>query len=184
MCPLLGTWPATQACALDWELNQWPFDLQASTQSTEPHQPGWKVTFSMLVWIKTSPCTLSKKIWLFSNKKLEIYWNYQIWNAKLIYIYFFNNILTLLRCLSWLEHLPTHQKVAGLILGQGTDVGCGFNPRSGPVQEATDQCFSLTTMFLSVFLSLPYSLSKISEYISLGGNKKIKSISLDEDLKN
>ena len=24
----------------DWELNQWPFDPQASTQSTEPHQPG------------------------------------------------------------------------------------------------------------------------------------------------
>ena len=24
-CPLLGTWPATQACALDWESNQRPF---------------------------------------------------------------------------------------------------------------------------------------------------------------
>ena len=24
----------------DWELNQWPFGSQASTQSTEPHQPG------------------------------------------------------------------------------------------------------------------------------------------------
>ena len=39
-CPLLGTWPATQACALDWELNWWPFGPQASAQSTEPHQPG------------------------------------------------------------------------------------------------------------------------------------------------
>ena len=38
--PLLGTWPATQACALDWESNQRPFSLQAGTQSTEPHQPG------------------------------------------------------------------------------------------------------------------------------------------------
>ena len=46
--PLLGTWPATQACA-DRESNQWPFDqelnwhpfgLQVDTQSTEPHQPG------------------------------------------------------------------------------------------------------------------------------------------------
>ena len=37
---LLGTWPATQACALDWESNPWPFGSQASTQSTEPHQPG------------------------------------------------------------------------------------------------------------------------------------------------
>ena len=24
----------------DWETNRWPFGLQASTQSTEPHQPG------------------------------------------------------------------------------------------------------------------------------------------------
>ena len=37
-CPLLGTWPTTQASALDWESNQRLFDLQAGTQSTEPHQ--------------------------------------------------------------------------------------------------------------------------------------------------
>ena len=24
----------------DWESNQWPFDSQAGTQSTKPHQPG------------------------------------------------------------------------------------------------------------------------------------------------
>ena len=35
--PLLGTWPATQTCALTG--NQ-TFDSQASTQSIEPHQPG------------------------------------------------------------------------------------------------------------------------------------------------
>ena len=40
ICPLLETWPSTQAWALDWESNQRPFGLQASTQSTEPHQPG------------------------------------------------------------------------------------------------------------------------------------------------
>ena len=40
VCPLLGTWPTTQACALDWELNWQPFRSQAGTQSTEPHQPG------------------------------------------------------------------------------------------------------------------------------------------------
>ena len=39
-CPLLGTWPATQACALDWESNCQPFGFQAHTQSTELHQPG------------------------------------------------------------------------------------------------------------------------------------------------
>ena len=29
----------------DWESNQRPFGLQASTQSTEPHQPGQKYEF-------------------------------------------------------------------------------------------------------------------------------------------
>ena len=38
--PTKGTWPATQAGALDWELNWRPFGSQASTQSTKPHQPG------------------------------------------------------------------------------------------------------------------------------------------------
>ena len=27
----------------DWELNRWPFGSQASTQSTEPHQPGQNI---------------------------------------------------------------------------------------------------------------------------------------------
>ena len=35
--PLRGTWPTTQACALTGnQTSEWPFDLQASTQSTEP----------------------------------------------------------------------------------------------------------------------------------------------------
>ena len=41
--PLLRTWPATQACALDWESNRQPFGSQACTQSTKPHQPGLNV---------------------------------------------------------------------------------------------------------------------------------------------
>ena len=40
--PLLETWPATQACALMGGSNWWPFGLQASTQPTEPLQPGQK----------------------------------------------------------------------------------------------------------------------------------------------
>ena len=36
----LGTWPATQACALDWELNHRPVGSQAGAQSTDPHHPG------------------------------------------------------------------------------------------------------------------------------------------------
>ena len=39
-CPLLGTWPATQSCALDWESNWQLLGLQACAQSTELHQPG------------------------------------------------------------------------------------------------------------------------------------------------
>ena len=38
--PLLGTWPATQACALTGNRTSEPFGSQANTQSTEPHQPG------------------------------------------------------------------------------------------------------------------------------------------------
>ena len=43
--PQLGTWPANQACALDWESNQRPFGSQAGAQSTEPHQLGWFLYF-------------------------------------------------------------------------------------------------------------------------------------------
>ena len=42
MCLQLGTWPATQACALDWESNRRPLGSQASTQSTELSKPGLK----------------------------------------------------------------------------------------------------------------------------------------------
>ena len=59
--------------------------------------------------------------------------------------------------------LSHNQKVAGLIPGQGTCLGCRFNSWSGVhdswsghIQEATSWCFSLALMFLS--LSLPLSL--------------------------
>ena len=42
--PLLGAWPNPGVCP-DWESNQWPFGLQAGTQSTKPHQPGLKGNF-------------------------------------------------------------------------------------------------------------------------------------------
>ena len=43
----------------------------------------------------------------------------------------------------------------------GHGPGCGLVPRrSGRVQEATDQCFSLTPMFLFLSFSLPSPLSK------------------------
>ena len=37
--PLLGTWPATQACALTGNQTSDPL-VETDTQSTEPHQPG------------------------------------------------------------------------------------------------------------------------------------------------
>ena len=40
--------------------------------------------------------------------------------------------------LSWLQHCPVHQKVAGSIPSQDTYLGCGFDPQSGQAQEATD----------------------------------------------
>ena len=54
--------------------------------------------------------------------------------------------------LSWLKQGPIHQNAVGSIPSQVTYLGCGFDPWWGHVWEATDQCFSLTLMFL--FLSL------------------------------
>ena len=42
---------------------------------------------------------------------------------------------------SWVTCLglcPMHQKVSSWIPGQGIYLGCGFNPWSGTMQEATD----------------------------------------------
>ena len=62
-----------------------------------------------------------------------------------------------------LERGPLHQKAGGSLLSQGTYLGWGFNLRLGHEWEATNQCFSLT----SLFLSLPSSLSKINKHIFL-----------------
>ena len=53
----------------------------------------------------------------------------------------------------------------GSILGQGAYLGCGLNPQVGLVQEASDQRFSLTSMFLSLCMPpYPLSLKSISMY--------------------
>ena len=62
--------------------------------------------------------------------------------------------------LSWLEGHPVHGKAVGSISGQRTDLGCRFDPQSGHVQEATNQCFSLTSIFFS--RSLPLYLKSIN----------------------
>lgn len=55
-----------------------------------------------------------------------------------------NIIAALARWLYWLEHRPVHQKAEGLIPGQGSYLGCGFDAQLGCVQERTNRCFSLT----------------------------------------
>ena len=39
-CAPTGDWPATQACAPDWESNQGPLGLQVGTQPTEHTSQG------------------------------------------------------------------------------------------------------------------------------------------------
>ena len=65
---------------------------------------------------------------------------------------------------SWLERHPAHQHVVSLIPGQGTYLGCRFNPPSGCVLEAT-LCLCLSP--LPLLLSL-----KINEHILTRIKKK------------
>ena len=58
MCPLLGTWPTTQASIPDWELSWQPFGLQAGTQATESLQPGHFSWFYHGCSILCRQCTL------------------------------------------------------------------------------------------------------------------------------
>ena len=53
---------------------------------------------------------------------------------------------------------PADQKVTNLIPSQGTCLDRGFGPQLERVWEATDQCFSLTLMFLSLSFCLPFPL--------------------------
>ena len=56
------------------------------------------------------------------------------------------------------------RKLMGLIPGQGTFPGCGFNPRSGHIPESTSECVNKwDNKLMFLFLSLPSSLSKINK---------------------
>ena len=63
-----------------------------------------------------------------------------------------------------------NRKIAGSIPNQDTYLGC-LDPRPPVLQEATDRCFSVTLLFISLPLSLPLSL-KSNEKISLSEDKK------------
>ena len=45
--PPIGDLARNPGMCPDWELNQRPFGLQASTQSTDPHQPGLVTSFEL-----------------------------------------------------------------------------------------------------------------------------------------
>ena len=72
--------------------------------------------------------------------------------------------IALARRLSWLEHHPVHQNVIGSIPGQGTNLGCEFDPRLRRTQEAADlMSLSHIDVSFSPSISLPpISLKKIS----------------------
>ena len=57
----------------------------------------------------------------------------------------------------WVEHWPANQKVAGLIPGQGTCLGCRPGPQWGGGCERQLINVSLTLMFFSFFFPPPFS---------------------------
>ena len=60
------------------------------------------------------------------------------------------------------------QKIAGSIIGQGTDLGCGFDPLLGHVWEATDRCFSFSPSLPLTHPALPLLLKAMKKKMSLG----------------
>ena len=57
--------------------------------------------------------------------------------------------------LSWLERHPAAWRIVNSIPGLCTSLHCRFGPLSGHMREATNQCFSLTSMFLFPSFFLP-----------------------------
>ena len=55
---------------------------------------------------------------------------------------------------------PTKPRVTGSIPSQGKVTRLWTQSTVGPIQEATNRCFSLTSMFLSLSFSLPSPFSK------------------------
>ena len=54
-----------------------------------------------------------------------------------------------------------HQKAGGSIPGKSIYLGCGFDPWSGHIWEATNQYFSLTSMCLPLSLKSVNIFKKI-----------------------
>ena len=79
----LGIWPATQACALDWESNRQPFDLQAGTQPLSHVSQGSMSYLSILITsvLNSAPDRLVICI-LFSPFFLVLFYSF-IWSVFL-----------------------------------------------------------------------------------------------------
>ena len=76
--PLLGIWPATQACALHWESNWPPFGSQSHAQSTESHQPGlhsssYTRTFFIAVYTLKQPVCMKSQSQHFGYSRPSYY---------------------------------------------------------------------------------------------------------------
>ena len=69
---------------------------------------------------------------------------------------FKENVLALTGVARFVGLCAADWKVLGSITRQGTCLECGFCPQAGCMQEATNPCFFLTSMFLSlIFPSSP-----------------------------
>ena len=101
----------------------------APSKEDEDHLP----IFSCICFLSLSRCDFSKVEGASSHLNLPVM-PWPVW-------------------LSWMECHPINWEFAGLTPSQGTYPGCGLFPQLGCLQEATNQCFSLS---LSLSLSLSF----------------------------
>ena len=69
-----------------------------------------------------------------------------------------NKLKALTGVAQWIRHCPANQRVASSIPSQDTCLGCRPGHHLEMLQEATDWCFSRTSIFFSLSSSLTLSL--------------------------
>ena len=88
---------------------------------------------------------------LHSTSHLLIYYNIELFLFDLLATFSVKIWTTALTCeAQFVGHRPAKQKVAGPVHAQGTYLGCWFGSQLGCIPKATNRCFSLTPMFLSI----------------------------------
>ena len=103
--PLIGDLACNAGMCPDWELNQEPFDSQAGTQFTEPHQPGPYYSHSM------TPSTTSYSI---SACFIIICRSSEIWGQRDLWLFITPLLRTMSINVSWRQ--SGSQKEFGEIL--------------------------------------------------------------------